>query len=123
MPAASPDDLFAYLDSLGIAHQTVTHPAVFTVEESRALAGRVPGVHSKNLFLRDKKGTLFLIVAGEDAAIDLKSLHRLVGASGRFRSARPKLCAKRSGSSRVRSLRSRRSTTRPARLPSCSMPP
>ena len=84
MPAASPDDLFAYLNSLGIAHQTVAHPPLFTVEESRALAGRVPGVHSKNLFLRDKKGTLFLIVAAEDAAIDLKSLHRLLGASGRF---------------------------------------
>jgi Ala-tRNA(Pro) deacylase len=84
MPVASPDDLFAYLDSLGIAHQTVTHPPVFTVDESRALARRVPGVHSKNLFLRDKKGTLFLVVAAEDAAIELKSLHRLLGASGRF---------------------------------------
>jgi Ala-tRNA(Pro) deacylase len=84
MPAASPDDLFAYLDSLGVAHQTVTHPPVFTVEKSRALAGRVPGVHSKNLFLRDKKGTLYLVVAAEDAAIELKSLHRLLGASGRL---------------------------------------
>jgi Ala-tRNA(Pro) deacylase len=84
MPAASPDDLFAYLDSLGIAHRTVTHAPIFTVEESRALMSRVPGVHSKNLFLRDKKGTLFLIVASEDAAIELKSLHRVLGASGRF---------------------------------------
>jgi Ala-tRNA(Pro) deacylase len=84
MPAASPHDLFAYLDSLGIAHQTVTHAPVFTVEESRVLARRVPGVHSKNLFLRDKKGVLFLVVASEDAAIELKSLHRLLGASGRF---------------------------------------
>ena len=83
MPA-SPDDLFAYLDRLGIAHQTVTHAPVFTVEESRALARRVPGVHSKNLFLRDKKGALFLVVASENAAIELKSLHRLLGASGRF---------------------------------------
>jgi Ala-tRNA(Pro) deacylase len=84
MPAASQDNLFAYLDSLGIAHQTVTHAPVFTVEESRALLSRVPGVHSKNLFLRDKRGTLFLIVASEDAAIELKSLHRILGASGRF---------------------------------------
>ena len=83
MPA-SPDDLFAYLDSLGIAHQTVTHAPVFTVEESRALARRVPGVHSKNLFLRDKKGALYLVVALEEARIELKSLHRLLGASGRF---------------------------------------
>jgi Ala-tRNA(Pro) deacylase len=83
MPA-SPDDLFAYLDSLGIAHKSVTHPPVFTVEEARTVRGRVAGAHTKNLFLRDKKGTFFLVVALEDAAIELKSLHRLLGASGRF---------------------------------------
>ena len=55
MPA-SPAELFAYLDRLGIAHKTVTHPAVFTVEEGRELRGAIPGGHTKNLFLRDKKG-------------------------------------------------------------------
>jgi len=83
MPA-SPDELFAYLDSLGIAHKTVTHPPVFTVEEARALRGKVAGGHTKNLFLRDKKGATYLVVAPEDAVIELKSLHRLLGASGRF---------------------------------------
>ena len=83
MPA-SPDDLYAYLDSLGIAHQTVSHPPVFTVGEARTLRGQVAGGHTKNLFLRDKKGALFLVVAPEDAAIELRSLHRLLGASGRF---------------------------------------
>ena len=83
MPA-SPDDLFAYLDSLGIAHKTVTHPAVFTVDEGRELRGAIPGGHTKNLFLRDKKGTAFLVVALENAGIELKSLHRLLGATGRF---------------------------------------
>ena len=83
MPA-SPDELFAYLDSLGIAHRTVTHPAVFTVEEARAAREKADGGHTKNLFLRDKKGALFLVVALEDAVIDLKGLHRLLGASGRF---------------------------------------
>ena len=83
MPAA-PDDLFAYLDTLGIPHKTVTHPAVFTVEEGRDLRGTIAGGHTKNLFLRDKKGTAFLVVTLEDAAIELKSLHRLLGASGRF---------------------------------------
>jgi Ala-tRNA(Pro) deacylase len=82
--AASPDDLFAYLDTLGIAHKTVSHPPLFTVEQSQALRGTVPGAHIKNLFLRDKKGTPFLVVALEDAAVDLKSLHRRLGASGRF---------------------------------------
>ncbi|HMK70353.1 MAG TPA: prolyl-tRNA synthetase associated domain-containing protein [Xanthobacteraceae bacterium] len=84
MPPVSPDDLFVYLDSLGIAHQTVRHPAVFTVEEARALRGKIAGGHTKNLFLRDKKSAVFLVVAQEDAAIELKSLHRLLGASGRF---------------------------------------
>jgi Ala-tRNA(Pro) deacylase len=82
MPA-TPDDLFAFLDSLAITHKTVTHPPVFTVEEAQALRGAVPGAHSKNLFLKDKKDTVFLVVALEDARIDLKSLHHKLGA-GRF---------------------------------------
>jgi Ala-tRNA(Pro) deacylase len=83
MPA-SPDDLFAYLDRLGIAHATVTHPPLFTVEQSRALRGQIPGAHTKNLFLKDKKGALYLVTAPEDAVIELKSLHRRLGAGGRF---------------------------------------
>src|ERR1700684_1344730 len=81
---ASPDDLFAYLDSLGIAHKTVTHPAVFTVDEGGELRGAIAGGHTKNLFLRDKKGTAFLVVTLENAAIELKSLHWTLGASRRF---------------------------------------
>jgi Ala-tRNA(Pro) deacylase len=82
--ATTPGDLFAFLDRLGIAHNTVTHPPMFTVEQSRALRATVVGGHTKNLFLRDKKGALYLVVADEDAAIDLKGLHRRLGASGRF---------------------------------------
>src|SRR5271156_866412 len=89
--AASPDELFAYLDQLGIDHRTVNHPAVFTVEEARALRGKVPGGHTKNLFLRDKKDAPYLVVAAEDAVIELKSLHRLLGASGRFSFGSPDL--------------------------------
>ena len=83
MPA-TPDQLFAALDALGIKHSTVKHPPVFTVEQAAALRGEVPGGHTKNLFLRDKKNALYLVVAEEDAAIDLKGLHRVLGASGRF---------------------------------------
>ena len=82
--AVSPDELFAYLDRLGIPHKTVTHPAVFTVGEARSLRGAVPGGHTKNLFLRNKKGAAYLVVASEDAAIELRGLHRQLGASGRF---------------------------------------
>src|SRR5690349_20990156 len=66
------------------SHASITHPPLFTVEESRALRGKIPGGHTKNLFHKDKKDALFLVVAEEDAAIDLKGLHRLLGASGRF---------------------------------------
>jgi Ala-tRNA(Pro) deacylase len=83
MPKA-PEELFAALDALGISHHTVKHPPLFTVEQSRALRGQIPGGHTKNLFLRDKKYALYLVVALEDAKIDLKGLHRLLGASGRF---------------------------------------
>jgi Ala-tRNA(Pro) deacylase len=80
----SPEELFAVLDALGIEHQTAKHPPVFTVEQAGLLRGQVPGGHTKNLFLRDKKNALYLVVALEDAAIDLKGLHRALGASGRF---------------------------------------
>ena len=80
----TPDALFAALDRLGIAHPTVSHPPLFTVEQSQAMRGKIAGGHTKNLFLRDKKGALFLVTALEDAAIELKSLHRRVDATGRF---------------------------------------
>ena len=78
------EQLFAALDALEIPHRTVNHPPLFTVEQSRTLRGQIPGGHTKNLFLRDKKSALYLVVALEDAEIDLKSLHRRLGASGRF---------------------------------------
>jgi Ala-tRNA(Pro) deacylase len=83
MPA-TPAELFAYLDRLGIPHATVTHPPLFTVEQSQALRGQIPGGHTKNLFLKDKKDALFLVTALEDAVIELKSLHRRLDAGGRF---------------------------------------
>ena len=82
--AATPDELFGFLDKLGIAYRTVEHAPLFTVEQSQSLRGKIPGAHTKNLFLKDKKGALFLVSALEDAAIELKSLHRALGAGGRF---------------------------------------
>src|SRR5207247_4955374 len=61
-----------------------THPTLLTAEQPRALRGTIAGGHTKNLFLRDKKGSLFLLSALEDAVIELKSLHRRLAASGRF---------------------------------------
>jgi Ala-tRNA(Pro) deacylase len=79
----TPEDLIAYLDGLGIASQTLEHPPLHTVEESRALRGEIPGGHTKNLFIKDKKGRLFLLVLGEETSVDLKRVHEKIGAQGR----------------------------------------
>jgi len=76
----SPEALLARLESLGIETRTVTHPPVFTVEEAKQLRGELPGAHIKNLFLKDKKGRMFLVTCLEDRRIDLKSLSDALGA-------------------------------------------
>ena len=84
MPA-TPDDLFALLDRL--AHRAPDRDAIRRCSRSSSrgdCAAQIPGGHTKNLFLKDKKGALFLVTAEEDAVIELKSLHRRLGASGRF---------------------------------------
>ncbi len=82
MPATS-DDLIAYLDSLTIATATVEHPPLHTVQDSQALRGDIPGGHVKNLFVKDKKSRLFLLVLGEETPVDLKRVHEKIGAQGR----------------------------------------
>ena len=76
----SADQLLARLEALGIASHTIDHDAVFTVEEAKALRGELPGGHIKNLFLRNKKEEMWLVVAEEDKRIDLKALGELLGA-------------------------------------------
>jgi len=82
-PPTSPETLLARLDALGIAAHTVTHPPVFTVEQAKALRGELPGHHIKNLFLRNKKKAMWLVVCLEDRRIDLKALAITLDA-GRF---------------------------------------
>lgn len=79
----TPDDLFAYFANHGLAVTTHEHEAVFTVSESTRLHDEIPGGHSKNLFLKDKKGTLVLLVAEQDTQVDMKTLHKRLG-TGRF---------------------------------------
>lgn len=81
-PLASAD-LLACLETLGIDHRTVRHSPVYTVAESRELRADFPGGHSKNLFLRNKKGRMWLVTCLEDREIDLKDLAERLGA-GRF---------------------------------------
>jgi Ala-tRNA(Pro) deacylase len=79
MPA-TPADLFARLDALGIPHKTYEHPPVHTVADAVRLRGQLPGGHCKSLFLKDKKGGLWLVVALEDHRVDLKALAEQLGA-------------------------------------------
>ena len=76
----TPQQLFDRLAALGIAHRTVEHAPVFTVEEAKEHRGVLPGHHIKNLFLRNKKEEMWLVVAIEDRAIDLKRLGEVLGA-------------------------------------------
>src|SRR6266481_8634390 len=89
----SPQQLFARLQELGIAQRTVKHPPVFTVEEAKSHRGELPGHHIKNLFLRNKKEEMWLVVALEDRAIDLKRLGERLGA-GRLSFGSPERLAK-----------------------------
>jgi Ala-tRNA(Pro) deacylase len=90
MPA-SREDLFTLLSASGIAVSTRDHPAVFTVAESTHIHDEIPGGHTKNLFLKDKKGAIFLVVALHDAQIDLKTIHQKIGAQGRVSFGKPDL--------------------------------
>jgi Ala-tRNA(Pro) deacylase len=87
----SRDDLLARLADLDIDAPTVDHPPLYTVADSQALRGEIAGAHSKNLFLKDRKDALFLVVALEDATIDLKRIHERIGASGKVSFGKPEL--------------------------------
>ncbi|MGE0597637.1 MAG: prolyl-tRNA synthetase associated domain-containing protein [Hyphomonadaceae bacterium] len=82
-PPAADSDLFAHFDAIGVAHRTVEHRPVFTVAESADVKAMMPGGHTKNLFLKDKKGALFLLCAIAETRIDLNAVSKLIGA-GRF---------------------------------------
>lgn len=79
--AATPDDLFALFHSLGLDTVTHHHEAAFTVEQGNTIWGNIPGVHCKNLFLKDAKGRMWLVVAPADRRIDLKSLPARIGSA------------------------------------------
>lgn len=87
---ATPAELFQRLDDLGIAYETISHPPLFTVEDSQALRGALDGGHAKNLFLKNKKGRMWLLVAEESAPINLKAFAKMIGA-GNLSFGKPEL--------------------------------
>lgn len=87
--ALTPQQLHDYLQKLGLEVKTVEHPPLFTVADSQELRGEIPGGHTKNLFLKDKKDNFFLVTVEEDAVVDLKSIHHLLGAASRVSFGKP----------------------------------
>ncbi|WP_104665487.1 prolyl-tRNA synthetase associated domain-containing protein [Ensifer adhaerens] len=83
------EDLFHFLDGLGIKHKTKNHEPVFTVAESVALRDEIPGGHTKNLFVKDKKDNYFLLTVEEHATVDLKTVHQVIGAASRVSFGKP----------------------------------
>ena len=78
-PVYDRDRLLAWMAAKGIAQTTHDHPAVFRVEEGMELKAAMPGAHTKNLFLKDRKGRLWLISARQDTVVDLKRAPRTIG--------------------------------------------
>lgn len=83
------DDLFSFLKNLSISVENIEHEAVFTVAESQTLRGDLGGGHTKNLFIKDKKGRYFLLTFLQDAEVDLKTVHHKIGAQGRVSFGKP----------------------------------
>ncbi|MCF6368863.1 prolyl-tRNA synthetase associated domain-containing protein [Rhizobium halophilum] len=83
------NDFHAFLDGLGIAYKTHHHEPVFTVAESVNLRDEIPGGHTKNLFVKDKKDRYFVLTVEENAVVDLKTVHKIIGAASRVSFGRP----------------------------------
>lgn len=75
----TPDRLFEILQELDIQYECHHHEAMFTVEQSSALKKDIPGVHCRNLYLRDKKKKNFLVVAANETEVDMKTLQEKLG--------------------------------------------
>ena len=73
--------LYNRFRELGISYETHSHPAVFTVEEAQLHCSHLPGAHCKNLFLKDKKGQLWLAVMLDRREVDIKALQKAMGAA------------------------------------------
>ena len=83
-PPATTEQLLAHLASLGIDVPMAEHPRVFTVEEAREHRGHLPGIFTKSLFLRDRKGAMWLVVCMDDREVDLRALPHRIGAKPRL---------------------------------------
>ncbi|MHA1564331.1 MAG: prolyl-tRNA synthetase associated domain-containing protein [Alphaproteobacteria bacterium] len=90
-PEQQEQPIVTRLAALGIQYVMHRHPALHTVAESKQLRGSLPGGHIKNLFLRDKKRTCWLVTILEDRQVDLKLLRTVLGARGNLSFGNPDL--------------------------------
>lgn len=68
-------DIKKYLESKGISFKIFTHPPVYTVEEAKKYSKNIKGMHSKNLFLKDKKSKQFyLVIIPENKKVSMDAL-------------------------------------------------
>jgi Ala-tRNA(Pro) deacylase len=88
MPKSS-NELMHYLSELGIKTTTIQHPPLHTVADSKELRGEITGGHTKNLFVKDKKDQFFLLTVDEDASVDLKTIHHVIGAASKVSFGKP----------------------------------
>lgn len=79
----TPENLLQALADLGLKTSTLHHEAVFRVGDGEGIKDQLPGAHTKNLFLKDDKGQLWLISAEQNTQINLKTLPKTIG-SGRL---------------------------------------
>ena len=77
----SREHMLAHLDELGIEQRTVLHPPVFTVEQAQEHTSHLAGGHCKNLFLKDRKGRLWLVTCLDEQQVDINRLAKLLGAA------------------------------------------
>ena len=73
-------ELYALLTAEGITYAHHKHPPLFTVADSQALRGELPGGHVKNMFMKDKKGAVWLVTCLEDRQVRIRDLEKEIGA-------------------------------------------
>lgn len=68
-----------FLDNHGIQYVPYEHEAVFTVDEADKIFHSISGMHSKNLFLKDRYGKFYLICIEAHKRLPIKDFGRKFG--------------------------------------------
>lgn len=76
------EQLLAYLTEHHINYKLFRHAPLFTCEQALEVIAQlhIPGMGIKNLFLKDSKKKLYLIVATYDTRVDLKTVGKVLEA-------------------------------------------